>query len=565
MKRWAKILLGGVAVLGGGLYLSADYIKLNLNRWLSGPVEPNRAVAWNQGPPAALPAGQRPPNIILIVADDLGWGDVSITGKGVAGMATPNIDAIGRDGVVFANGYAGNATCAPSRAALLTGRYATRFGYEFTPTDVALPGWFPSSIIRPDAMFARNIASFSSDWEHKTVFDEAAARNLSPPGGKGVPASEITIAEQLKSRGYHTVHLGKWHLGEAKGMRPEDQGFDESLGFIIGGQKYLPQDHPESVNSYQDFDPIDRFLWANLPYSVQFNGSPRFAPDRYMTDYLSHHAVQAIRASRNRPFFLYLAYNAPHTPLQALKSDYDALAGIKDHRTRVYAAMVRSVDRGVGQVMAELKRQGLDDNTLLIFTSDNGGAHYVGLPDLNKPYRGWKASFYEGGTHLPFLMRWPGRIAPGTRLASPVSHFDIFATASAAAGAALPADRTIDGVDLMPLVAGEATGASGGVPHRTLFWRSGGYRVVLHDGWKLHSLTHPAGDRLYDLNSDPTERRDVAASQPARVAALKALLAAHDRQQAPPAWPSLIRSPIPLDRPLGAKPIASEGYVYWWN
>jgi arylsulfatase A-like enzyme len=174
--------------------------------------------------------------------------------------------------------------------------------------------------------------------------------------------------------------------------------------------------------------------------------------------------------------------------------------------------MIRAVDRGVGQVMAELKRQGLDDNTLVIFTSDNGGAHYVGLPDLNRPYRGWKATFYEGGTHLPFLMRWPGRIAPGSRFASPVSHFDIYATASAAAGAALPADRPVDGVDLMPFVTGEATG----VPHRTLFWRSGGYRVVLHDGWKLHSLTHPAGDRLYHLASDPTEQQDVAAQQPAK-------------------------------------------------
>lgn len=560
MKRWAKLLLGSVAAVGAGLYLSADYIKLNMNRWLSEPTQPNRPVNWQSGP-AQAPQGQRPPNIILIMADDLGFNDVSITGQGVAGTPTPNIDAIGREGVVFTQGYAGNATCAPSRAALMTGRYATRFGYEFTPTDVKLPGWFPTSLIRPDAMFARNIANFASDWEVKPVFDEEAAKNLPPPGNKGMPASEITIAEQLQSRGYHTVHLGKWHLGEAKGMRPEDQGFDESLGFMIGGQMFLPEDHPQVVNSKQDFDPIDRFLWANLPYSLQYNGGQRFAPDRYMTDYLSHQAVQSIRANRNRPFFMYLAYNAPHTPLQALKSDYDALSGIKDHRARVYAAMVRALDRGVGQVMAELKRQGLDDNTLVIFTSDNGGAHYVGLPQINRPYRGWKATFYEGGTHLPFLMRWPARIAAGSRFGSPVSQFDIFSTASAAAGSALPADRPVDGVDLLPFVGGDATG----VPHRTLFWRSGGYRAVLHDGWKLHSLTHPAGERLYHLASDPTEQTDVAAREPARVAALKAMLAAHDRTQMPAAWPSLIRSPIPLDRPMGVKPVAKEPYIYWWN
>ncbi len=560
MKRWAKWLLGGVAVAGAGLYLSADYIKLNINHWISGPTAPNRPVNWQAGPDRPA-TGPRPPNIILIVADDLGFNDVSITGEGVAGTPTPNIDAIGREGVVFAQGYAGNATCAPSRAALLSGRYATRFGYEFTPTDVRLPDWFPTSLVRPDAMFARNIASFESDWSVKPVFDEAAARNLPPPGDKGMPASEITIAEQLKSRGYHTLHLGKWHLGEARGMRPEDQGFDESLGFIIGGQKYLPDDHPDSVNSRQDFDPIDRFLWANLPWSVQYNGSARFAPDRYMTDYLTHQAVTAIRANRNRPFFLYLAYNAPHTPLQALKSDYDALGHIKDHRQRVYAAMVRAVDRGVGQVTAELKAQGLDRDTLVIFTSDNGGAHYVGLKDLNKPYRGWKATFYEGGTHLPFLMRWPARIAAGSRFASPVSHFDIYATASAAAGAPLPTDRVVDGVDLLPHVAGEAIG----VPHRTLFWRSGGYRVVLHDGWKLHDLAQPREARLYHLASDPGERQDLAAREPARVAQLRALLAQHDRSQMAPAWPSLIRSPIPIDRPLGVKASDRDPYIFWWN
>ncbi|WP_353217669.1 sulfatase-like hydrolase/transferase [Sandarakinorhabdus sp.] len=560
MKRAATLLLGGAALLVGGLYLSADYIKLNLNHWITPATQPNRAVVWQQGP-AQGPTENRPPNIVLIVADDLGINDLTITGAGAGGMPTPNIDAVGREGVVFAGGYAGNATCAPSRAALLTGRYATRFGYEFTPTDVKLPGWFPTGLFRPDAMFARNIASFPSDWSVKTIFDEEAARNLPPPGGKGVPAAEITIAEQLHASGYHNIHLGKWHLGEAKGMRPEDQGFDESLGFIIGGQMFLPENDPNVVNSKQDFDPIDRFLWANLPYSVQYNGSPRFAPDKYMTDYLTDQALSAIRANRSRPFFMYLAYNAPHTPLQALKSDYDALSGIKDHRRRVYAAMVRAVDRGVGKVMAELKAQGLDDNTLVIFTSDNGGAHYVGLPEINRPFRGWKATFYEGGIHVPLLMRWPARIKPGSQYANPVSHFDIFATASAAAGAALPADRAIDGVDLMPFAAGTTSAAA----HDALFWRSGGYRAVRQGNWKLHSLGQQRETRLYDLAVDPTERRDVAAQQPEKVAALTAMLAAHDRQQKPAAWPSLIRSPIPLDRPLGVKSSPKDDYIYWWN
>jgi arylsulfatase A-like enzyme len=560
MKTWAKILLGSVVIAGLGVVASRDYIRLHTPGWLGGRTAPNHAVAWAQGPATAA-TGSRPPNIILIMADDLGFNDLSLTGAGVAGVATPNIDAIGQGGVIFANGYAGNATCAPSRAALMTGRYPTRFGYEFTPTDTRLPGWFPTGLFRPDAMFARNIASFPSNWEHKPIFNEAEAARAAAPGGKGVPASEITIAEQLKGRGYHTLHLGKWHLGEARGMRPEDQGFDESLGFIIGGQMFLPQDHPDVVNSAQDFDPIDRFLWANLPFGVQFNGSPRFAPDRYMTDYLTDQAVTAIKANRNRPFFMYLAYNAPHTPLQALKSDYDALPQIKDHRLRVYAAMVRALDRGVGRVMAEVKRQGLDDDTLVIFSSDNGGAHYIGLPDINRPYRGWKATFFEGGVKVPFMMRWPGRIAPGTQYQPPISHFDIYATASAAAGAALPRDRTVDGVDLLPFVAGTAAG----IPHRTLFWRSGAYRVVRDGNWKLQSLDLPRRDLLFDLAADPTERSDVAAANPAKVGELRGKLKAHDAEQQPPAWGSLLRGPIPVDRPLGAPGRQGEAYIYWSN
>lgn len=564
MKIWAKVLLGGFVLAGVGLWASADWLKLHAPGMMGEPVAPNRPVVWAQGPDAAADAG-RPANIILIVADDLGWNDLSLTGEGPSGMATPNIDRIGREGVQFDNGYAGNATCAPSRAALMSGRYATRFGYEYTPAESRLPDWFPTSVFRPDAMFARTIASHPSDWERKPIFDEAAAAKAAAPGAKGMPASEITVAEQLQARGYQTLHLGKWHLGEAKGMRPEDQGFDESLGFIIGGQMFLPENDPQVVNSKQDFDPIDKFLWANLPYSVQFNGAERFAPDRYMTDYLTEQALAGIRANRNRPFFMYLAYNAPHTPLQALKSDYEALGHIKDHRARVYAAMVRALDRGVGRVLDELAAQGLDENTLVIFTSDNGGAHYVGLADLNKPYRGWKATFYEGGAKVPFMMRWPGRIAPATRFGAAVSHFDIYATASAVAGAALPVDRVVDGVNLLPFLDGEAVG----VPHAALFWRSGDYRVVRHTDesgeWKLQTLRDPAEPLLFNLRDDPTERTNLAVRMPEKVAALRAMIARHDEQQMPPAWTSLVRAPVPIDRPLGVPPVPGEDYVYWSN
>lgn len=564
MRRWAAIALGTVAALAVAGFATKDYVFLHLPGWLAPHVADNHPVAWQQGPATPAPAAaQRPPNIVLIVADDLGYNDISFNGGGVAGgiLKTPNIDALGHDGVTFADGYAGNATCAPSRAALMTGRYATRFGYEFTPTDTHPPAWFPKSLIRTDVAFARNIASFPSSWEHKTIFDEDAARLPAAIAPKGVPANEITIAGLLRGQGYHTVHLGKWHLGDATGMRPEEHGFDESLGFMIGGQKYLEADSPLVENSRQDFDPIDKFLWANLPFSVQYNGSAPFRPDRYMTDYLTRQAQAAITANRNRPFFLYLAYNAPHTPLQASKADYDALPQIADHRTRVYAAMIRALDRGVGEVMATLKAQGLDRNTLVIFTSDNGGAHYIGLPDINRPYRGWKATFFEGGVKVPFFMRWPAQIKPGTRIAGPVSHFDIFATAGGVAGAPMPADRAIDGVNLLPFIEGQASGT----PHHTLFWRSGRYKVVRDGDWKLQALDLPHVELLYDMQADPTERRDVAAQHPDVVARLNLLLTQHDCDSVKPAWPSLIRSPIAVDRPLGTKPRPGEAYIYWSN
>ena len=562
MRRAFRVAGGAILLLFIVGYVAKDYVLLHLPGWLGPHIYDTKTVVWQHDSSTVSAPKAHVPNIVLIVADDLGYNDVSFNGGGVAGglVKTPHIDALGHEGVSFADGYAGNATCAPSRAALMTGRYPTRFGYEFTPAETHPPAWFPSSLIRTDAVFSRTIASFPTTWEHKTIFDEDAARQPAV-ADKGVPASEVTIAEMLRGRGYHTMHLGKWHLGDDKGMRPEEQGFDESLGFMVGGQMYLPEQSPLVENSKQDFDPIDKFLWANLPFSVQYNGGERFHPDRYMTDYLTLQAQAAITANRDRPFFMYLAYNAPHTPLQASKADYDALPQIADHRTRVYAAMIRALDRGVGQVMATLKAQGLDRNTLVIFTSDNGGAHYIGLPDINRPYRGWKATFFEGGVKVPLFMRWPDRIRPGTKIARPVSHFDIFATASDAGNAPEPHDRAIDGVDLLPFIDGKRTGN----PHGTLFWRSGRYRVVRDGGWKLQSLDLPRRDILFDMTNDPTERRDVSAQHPDVVARLNVLLTQHDRESVKPAWPSLIRSPVPIDRPLGTQPRPHEAYIYWSN
>ncbi len=338
----------------------------------------------------------------------------------------------------------------------------------------------------------------------KAIINDQNAAAMRPMAELGMPASEITIAEVLRQAGYRTAHIGKWHLGGIAPMRPEDQGFDDSL--YMAGPAYLPEDSPDVVNAKQDFDPIDKMVWASMRYSVQFNGGEAFEPRGYLTDYYTDEAVRVIEANRDRPFFLYLAHWGIHNPLQAKKADYDALSSIEDHRLRVYAAMTLALDRGVGRVLDALEANGLTDNTLVVFTSDNGGAGYLGLPNVNKPYRGWKLTLFEGGTHVPFFAKWPARIAAGTTYDKPISHLDIFATAAAAGGATVPNDRIIDGVDLLPFVNGNREG----VPHETLFWREGYYQVVLHAGWKLIVSERPQKRWLFHLREDPTEQHNVA-------------------------------------------------------
>ena len=510
-------------------------------------VAPNREVVWEPGPADRPPSSGRP-NVIFILVDDMGFNDLTLNG-GVAGGAvpTPNMDSLGRDGVIFENGYAGNATCAPSRASLMTGRYATRMGMEFTPAPVAFQRMVgtsaePGVIVRPK-------------------FFKEKVKDVPPMESMAVPASEITVAKLLQGQGYHTLHLGKWHLGANPGSRPEDRGFDESLGFMSGGSLFLPVGDKSVVNSKQPWDPIDRFLWPNLPYMVQYNGSEMFAPKGYMTDYLTDEAVQAIRANRNRPFFMYFAPNAIHTPLQATREDYDALPQIKDHRLRVYAAMVRNLDRNVGRILTTLRQEGLEKDTLIVFTSDNGGAGYIGLDDINKPYRGWKSTFFEGGIHTPFLMKWPAGLPAGTRYPNPVGHVDIFSTIAGAAGAALPKDRIIDGVDLAPYANGKIKGR----PHQTLFWRSGQYKAVRDGDWKLQSNEARSKVWLHNLATDPTEKVDLAAKEPERVKAMLALLARQDAESAKPLWPSLLQGPVFIDQPSGRPQKPGDEYILWDN
>ena len=506
----------------------------------------NQPVVWNQGPSEAPAA--RKPNIIVILADDMGFNDITFNGGGVAGGAvpTPQINSIGRDGVHFPMAYAGNATCSPSRAALMTGRYPTRFGFEFTSAPIN---------------FARVVAMNMGNPFHSAIYHSEREKDVPPFTTQGLPTSEITIAKLLAETGYHTLHLGKWHLGETAEFHPERHGFHESLGFLAGGSMYDDPKSANVVNAKNAFDPVDRFLWAAQPSGVRFNGGPVFKTDGYMTDYLTDEAIVAIEANRNRPFFMYLAYNAPHSPLQATKADYDALPQIGNHSLRVYAAMIRNLDRNVGRVLDAVREQGLENDTLVIFTSDNGGANYLGLDDLNKPYRGWKATFFEGGLRVPFFMRWPGRLPKGERVAEPVTHFDIYATAAAAAGATLPADRIIDGTNLLPFVDKTASGR----PHEALYWRSGNYRTVRMGDWKLQVDDTRRKQWLYNLADDPTEQHDLAASTPDKVAELAAALAKINAEQAKPLWPALIEVPVLIDKPLGRPVAKTDEYIYWSN
>ncbi len=527
------------------LAIGAIGLYIDLNR----DIGPNREVSWQQGPesPTVHPS-ERPPNIVLILADDMGWNDVSTNGGGAGNgtVKTPNIDAIARAGVNFTSGYSANGTCAPSRAAILSGRYGTRFGFEFTPTPSIMAPIM--GIVRSADDTPRRPPVLNPDF-HLVEWEDM-----------GMPASEVTLAETLKTAGYHTVHIGKWHLGETNGMAAYDQGFDESL--LLQGTLFLPEDHPDAVNSKQEFDPIDRFLWTAGGYGVRYNGGPAFEPEGHVTDYYTDQAVKVIEANRNRPFFLYLAHWAIHTPLQSTRDDYDAYPHIESHTERTYAGMIRGLDRSVGRVLDALREHGLEENTLVIFTSDNGGAGYLGLPNVNHPFRGWKITFFEGGIHVPYMMRWPAMIESGQTFAEPVHHFDIYATAAAAAGVPLPSDRVMDGVDLTPHVRGEAED----IPHETLFWTQDHYQVVLHQGWKLQrNGPNTEFVWLFNLNEDPTEQVNLAEEHPEKVSELDRLLAAHLAEQVPPRWPHRASGPIAIDKHLNQPESPEDEFIYYPN
>lgn len=554
MKRWQKIVgaVVALAVVAGALAYTfrTDLILWGVkNRDMPAIAAETPEINWEQGPDeAAQPIGERPPNVILILADDLGINDISTFGGGVAGglVPTPNIDRLAAEGVNFTNGYAGNATCSPSRAMLMTGRYATSTGFEFTPT--------PPGMGRVVGSVAQDIRPDLPDGDFDT--DAAAER----PGylDQGLPTEEITLAELLKPAGYHSIQIGKWHLGGSREIDPLGQGFDEALQLMEG--LYLPEDHPDVVNAKVEFDPIDRFLWASQRFAGSFNRSELFEPGGYLTDWWTDEALRAIEANRNRPFFMYLGHWAPHTPLQATRADYEAVGDIKPHRLRVYAAMIRALDRSVGEILDKLEEEELDDNTVVIFSSDNGGAGYIGLPEVNAPYRGWKLTLFEGGVRVPYMMRWPGGLPAGRTVDEPVTHIDIFRTIASITGADLP-DAEIDGVDLLPIAAG-----SGPLDRAddAIYWQSGPYWAVRAGDWKFQIDQRQDKSWLFNLADDPTEQVNLFDRQPQVADRLLGLLNAHHEGRTL-LYPPVTSMPVMVDKTLADEYEDGDELIYWPN
>ena len=526
-----KILIVALALFGLGLIFWKDVLFWLLVQ-IAAPkdnVGHNQEIVWQQGPDTR---SDDRPNVIVIVADDLGINDMTdyddLDPSGT--MDTPNIDFIANSGIKFKNAYSGSATCAPSRGMIVTGRYATSTGYEFTPV--------------PDGM-ARAINLFNPE-ETRYMAESVESNPLFD--NQGLPAEEITFAETLKDAGYYTAHIGKWHLGRGPNFAPLSQGFNESLMMASG--LFLPEDDPNVVNAYLPWDPIDKFLWAILDYAASFNESSErdnwFEPKGYLTDYYTDEALKVIEANKNRPFFLYLAHWGVHTPLQALKSDYDKLTHIDNHIERVYAAMIMSLDRSVGRIVESLEANGLSDNTWIIFTSDNGGANYIGLRYINSPYRGWKLTLFEGGIKVPLIF-WKDGIT-SQEVAQRAMHIDIMPTIHGLINQELT--HSVDGIDLF---ADEYD-----LNQRPIFWKTGHNKVVIKDNWKLQVEEYSQKQWLFNLADDPTEQLELSDKHPEKVYELMALINQHSEGAKDFIYKPPLLANVDVDRNL--KEAVEEGH-----
>jgi arylsulfatase A-like enzyme len=431
----------------------------------------------------AVSASEKP-NILVIVADDLGYGDIGVHGGKL--VPTPNIDALAASGVRCTSGYVSCPYCSPTRAGMLTGRYQTRFGHEFNPHD-------------------------------------------GDPAKLGLPLDQHTLADYLRSAGYATGLVGKWHEGFDAAHHPQSRGFDEFFGFLVGCHNFILHKDAKSV------------FGTGYCQDMIYRGRELQKLDGYLTDHLTDEAIAFVDRYSDKPWFLYLAYNAVHTPLVILERHQDRIpADVTDPNRRRYASLLLGLDDGIGQVMAHLRETGRDKDTLVFFFSDNGGpGHKTPLMGnntaLNTPLRGDKFQTLEGGIRVPMFVSWPGKLPAGQLYDHPVIALDVLPTALTAAGAQVPAD--CDGVDILP----HLTGASGVPPHTALYWRFGPQKAVRSGQWKLVDWRDletgkGSGWQLYDLSSDIGEQHDLAASQPQVVAQLSRQWEEWNTKNVAPLW-----------------------------
>lgn len=430
----------------------------------------------------------RPPNLVLILVDDLGYGDVGF--NGCQDIPTPHIDRLAAEGVIFTNGYVSYPVCGPSRAGLITGRYQDRFGFARNP------------------LFAPN--------------DPAM----------GLPVAEETIAEVLHKVGYKSVALGKWHLGAHESQRPLVQGFDDFFGFLTGGHRYFPEDYV-LADEYEVTSQYAAYRTKLL------RNETRIDETEYLTDALSREAVHYIGKYQKEPFFIYLAYNAPHAPMEATAKYLDRFPDIENKRRRTYAAMVSAVDDGVGRILDQLEALDLEENTLVVFLSDNGGPERSNGSD-NGPLRGQKSDLLEGGVRVPYTMRWPGKIPAGIQYAEMVSSLDIMATIVGRQSGARPATNPLDGADLLPFL----TGAQNGPPHERLFWKKvDEQKHSVREGTEK-LISSKKGPQLYDLAGDIGEANDLADKQIAGAESLEETWEKWDAENLPPVFLGLRQDSI---------------------
>ena len=433
-----------------------------------------------------------PPNFIVILTDDQGYADVGF--NGCKDIPTPNLDSIARNGVHFTSGYVSYSVCSPSRAGLLTGRYEQRFGYERNPR-----------------------------------FEPENRQS-------GLPLTETTLADTLGKVGYHSGIIGKWHLGAHPDLHPLKRGFNEFFGMLGGGHRYFPEELTlkETSQAKSDNEADSYRLW------ILRNHEP-VKTTQYLTDEFSDEAVSFIARNKAKPFFLYLAYNAPHGPLQATEKYLIRFPDIKDPKRRTYAAMVSAVDDGVGRVLAELRKQGLEENTLVFFLSDNGGPTADNASN-NQPLRGAKGSPWEGGFRVPFAVQWPGHLPKGMTYEKPVLSLDIFATMAALANAAINTNHPLDGVNLMPYL----TGKNSGAPHDAIYLRMfdrGAFAVRSGDN-KLVIPSRNKAAELYNLNSDIGESKNLADAEPSVLKELEERRVRWNEQLIEPVFGGLLESKV---------------------